>query len=242
MIVFAGREYRPAREELERLAEDLERRAETHGAIFRRRDDDTFGPLAARIRDAAGPPKSVVELESHEAAALLLSTMTAGAESPELKRFANDYVSENEWTQRPFSNIFNSTKRVGPLLALQIGRWFFEDGLETPIGGLDQNGEDLPPSDVDFAALAGANSGFADVASAWARFNGTLTEQSLRVDEMLRWLRREREEATADADNVDEVERARAGARAWALREAALWLEAAANRSRAPWDPPRHEA
>jgi hypothetical protein len=228
-----------------RIVSDLERRAEIrHSGVIRRRADDTFGPLAARIREAAGPPETVVELASHEAAALLLSTMTADAGSPELERFVTDYVAENEWTQRPFSNVFNATRRAGPLLALQIGRWFFEDGLETPIGGFDENGEDLPPRDVDFAALAGANSAFADVASAWARLNGTLAEQSLRIDEMLRWLRREREEAnaTANADDVSDVEQVHAGGRAWALREAALWLEAAANRSRAQWDPPRHEA
>src|SRR2546427_2004348 len=107
-----------------RIAADLDRRAETpHGGIFRRRADDTFGPLVARIREAAGPPETVIELASHEAAALLLSTMTADANSPELERFVTDYVAENEWTRRPFSNVFNATQRAGPLLALQIGRW-----------------------------------------------------------------------------------------------------------------------
>ncbi len=190
------------------------------------------------------PPEAVVELESHEAAALMLSAMTADAESPELERFVIDYIAENEWTRRPLSGISNAARRVESLLALQIGRWFFDEGLQTPIGGLDENGEDLPPREIDFAALAGANAAFADVASAWARFDGMLAELGLRVDEMLRWLRSEREQASAmaDADDVDELERARAGGRVWALREAGLWLEAAANRSRAPWDPPRHEA
>jgi hypothetical protein len=56
----------------------------------------------------------------------------------------------------------------------------------------------------------------------------------VHVEETLRWLR-ERDVAAADADEArDDKRMARSTGRAWALREAALWLEAAANRSRLP--------
>jgi len=48
--------------------------------------------------------------------------------------------------------------------------------------------------------------------------------------------------AGGGGDAGDDEQAARWSARAWAMREAALWLQAAANRSRLPWEPPRHEA
>jgi len=78
----------------------------------------------------------------------------------------------------------------------------------------------------------------------WARINGRLlADPRVHVDEMLRWLRAEREAAAGGGgDAGDDEQAARWSARAWAMREAALWLQAAANRSRLPWEPPRHEA
>lgn len=243
---FNGRSYEPERGELEALADDLERRAQPAGGIYRHVDDATFGPLATRIRDALEPPEIPIELEAHEAAALVLATVTADVPSTELDRFRQDYLAENEWTQRPMSSIFNLPKTISARLGFKIGQWFFEDGLQAPIGGLDdETGEDLPPGDDDFAMVAGANSALADVASMWSRTRGRmLADERVVADEVLRWLREEREaaSATAQRDDVPVVDQARAAGRAWALREAALWLETAANSGRLPWEPPRHQA
>lgn len=242
MITFAGREYRPSPDELKRLATALEERGQARAEIVRRPVDGTFGPLVERIRWAAGPPENVIELEFHEAAAVLLATADVG--SSELDRFAADYIAGNGWTQRPLSAVLGGPRAIGSLLATQIGQWFSEGGLEPPIGGFDENGDDLPPGAADFAALAGANAAFADVATAWARANSSLAEPSVRTDDALAWIRRERKlaEALRHDSTVDEEERARAAGRAWALREAGLWIESAAHRSRLPWEPPRHQA
>lgn len=246
LLTFAGREYRPSADELAALADELEGRAQPRPAgIYRHADDDTLAPLAARIRATLVEPVSVLELNAPEGAAVILAMLGSCVQSAELERFQADYLAENEWTSRPLSSLLNTTRSIGVLFALRIGQWFFEDGLTTPIGGIDQEtGEDLWPREVDFAWLAGANAAFADAGSAWARINGrTLADPHVHVAATLKWLRAEREAAAAEAGEAsDDEQTARASARAWAMREAALWLETAANRSRLPWEPPRHEA
>lgn len=246
LLTFAGREYRPSTEELAALADELDERAQPRPVgIYRQREDASFGPLAARIRAAIVEPVSPVELNAQEGAALILGLIGSRVQSAELDRFQADYLLENEWTSRSLSTLFDASRSIGVRFALQIGRWFFEDGLTTPIGGIDEEtGEDLWPRDVDFAWLAGANAAFADAASAWARFNGrTLADPHVHVEETLQWLRAERDGAAVNAAaGEDDESVARASGRAWALREAALWLEVAANRSRLPWEPPRHQA
>ncbi len=243
LLNFAGREYRPSAEELAALAGELEERAERPEGIYRRVDDATFAPLAARIRDALDEHMDALELDANEGAALLLAIVGAPVRSGELDRFTSDYLAENEWTSRPLSRLLSKKRSIGVQFALEIGRWFFEDGLATPIGGIDaETGEDLWPRAADFAWLEGANTAFADAASMWARINGSLADPHVHVGEMLLWLRSEQETAQAEvSDSVDE-DAARSSARAWAMRKAALWLEVAANRSRLPWEPPQHEA
>lgn len=241
-LSFNGREYRLSVAEAESLAEVLAARAERSaqaGIPFRHHDDDTFAALAERFREAVVPPVSAVELQGHEAAALVLAQIDVS--SPELQRFYRDYAAENLWPHQPFSHVVAPT--IQACFALKIGQWFFEDGLSSPIGGLDrETGEDLPPRAIDFAAHAAANAAFAEVASMWARLRGsTFADERVVADDMLAWLRGERERAETAAAR-DPVEEAEAGARAWALREAGLWLESCANRARRPWEAPRHEA
>lgn len=171
--------------------------------------------------------------------------LASRVQSDELDRFLGEYLAENEWTSRPLSSLLARSRGVGAALGLQIGRWFFENGLQTPIGGIDETtGEDLPPRAAHFAGLAGMNTAFADVATSWARIDGRIADPHANIAEMLAWLRVEREDAVAEAarDDLDDQDIARASGRAWALREASLWLEAAANRLRLPWTPPRHQA
>lgn len=244
LLVFNGREYRLTTSETNALADALEERAERprrSGIPFRHHEDDTFSTLAARLREAAEPPVSAVELQGHEAAAVVI--VFAGLGSSELQRFYGDYAAENLWPHQPLSHVLAST--VEACFALKIGQWFFEEGLQFPIGGLDEEtGEDLPPREIDFAAHRAANVAFAEAASMWARLRGSsLGDERVIADDTLAWLRGERERASSAADAAtDPIEQAEAGSRAWALREAALWLESCANRSRRPWEAPRHEA
>ena len=244
-LTFNGREYRLSVEELDRLAESLEARAERRhpaGIGYGHVEDETFGALAARVRAAIEPPLSAIELQGHEAAAVVLALIDSS--SPELDRFFRDYAAENPWTQKPFSSVIAPT--LGVCFALKIGQWFFEEGLQTPIGGIDEEtGEDLWPREPDFAAHAAANAAFAEVASTWARLRGSvLADERVIANDTLAWLRGERERAlVASADDgSNPVDRAAATSRAWALWEAALWLESCANRARLPWDSPRHQA
>ncbi|MGH3040935.1 MAG: hypothetical protein ACRDNG_04200 [Gaiellaceae bacterium] len=243
MLTFAGREYRPFVDELVVLADQLERRGQPFpGArLYRGVDDLTFGPLADRIREAVEPPVSAVALEEHEAAAIVLASLDV--DSDELARFRAHYLAEHEWTRRPLSQLLETSRSVQDCFARKIGQWFVDEGLEAPIGGIDEEtGEDLAPRGVDFAALAAMNGAFADAASTWARLTGsTIADPRVVADEMLGWLRQERSDAEEVAAG-EGVEQAKAWARAWALREATLWLETCANRARLPWEPPRHEA
>jgi len=211
--------------------------------MYRSSEDRTFGPLAERIRAALKEPVSPLDLNAQEGAAIVLARMVTRLSSAELDRFEADYLAENAWTSRSFTSLIDRKRSVGILFALQIGRWFFEDGLRTPVGGIDEEtGDELWPGEVDFAWLDGANCGFADAATAWATINGrSLADSDVYVEDTLTWLRDERS-ATVAIEATEEVERARAAGRGWALREAALWLETAANRSRLPWEPPSHEA
>ncbi len=244
MLTFAGREYRPSEEELEALADQLEMRGQLGAGIglYRHLEDATFEPLAARIRDALEPPVSALELQTFEGAAVVLASIDV--ESSELDRFRADYLAEHEWTSRPLSDLVTRPRRITDCLSLQIGRWFFEDALRAPIGGIDEDtGEDLAPGGVDFAWLAAANETFAEISSRWARLTGSmLADQRVVADHMLEWMRGERAAAKASSESSADEEGARANARAWALREAALWLEACANRARLPWEPPHHQA
>jgi len=116
--------------------------------------------------------------------------------------------------------------------------------LQVPIGGVDEDtNEDLPPRAEDFAAAEGTNFAFAEVASRWARLAGSgLADTHVTVDEILQWLRQELDVANAlrEREDTSTIEQARAAGRAYALAEAALWVETCANRERLPWDPPRH--
>jgi hypothetical protein len=243
-FTFNGREYRLSVSETERLADELEARAhrsERAGIPFRRHDDDTFATLAARLREAATPPVSAIDLAGHEAAAVVLVFASLG--SAELERFYRDYAAENLWPHQSFSHVLAST--IEACFSLKIGQWFFEEGLNAPIGGLDdETGEDLPPREIDFAAHTAANVAFAETASMWARLRGsTFADQRVIADDTLVWLRGERERAESAAESAsDPIEAAQAAARAGALREAALWLESCANRARRPWEAPGHEA
>jgi hypothetical protein len=236
-ISFNGREYRLTTDEANELAAALEERAQW----IRHYEDDTFASLAARLRDAAKPLVSAVELQAHEAAAVVIAF--AGLASAELQRFYRDYAAENLWPHQSFSYVLAPT--VEACVGLKMGQWFFEEGLRFPIGGIDEEtGEDLPPREVDYAAHTAANVAFAEVASMWARLRGSsLADERATVDDVLTWLRGERERASRAADATkDLIEQAEAGSRGWALHEAALWLESCANRARRPWEAPRHQA
>jgi hypothetical protein len=243
-LSFNGREYRLSVDDAEQLADALGTRSErprAGGVVYRHREDDSFATQAERLRAAATPPVSAIELQGHEAAAVVLVFADVG--SAELERFYRDYAAENLWPHQPLSHVIAPT--IEACFALKMGQWFFEDGLSSPIGGLDaETGEDLPPRTVDFAAHTAANAALAEAASMWARLRGsTFADEGVVAEETLAWLREERERAedTAAAAS-DPVEEAEAGARAWALREAGLWLESCANRARRPWEAPRHEA
>ena len=163
--------------------------------------------------------------------------------SAELARFYRDYAAENLWPHQPLFHVFESA--IDSCFALKLGQWFFDEALHPPIGGLDAEiGEDLPPREADFAAHRAANVAFAEAASAWARLRGArFADQRAVAADTLAWLRGERERAIEAAGSAtDAIAEAEAGARAWALHEAALWLESCANRSRRPWEAPRHEA
>jgi hypothetical protein len=197
--------------------------------------------LAERLRQAAELPVSAVELQGHEAAAVML--VFADVDSAELDRFWDDYAAENLWPHQPLSSMFAET--IEACFALKIGQWFFEEGLHSPIGGIDEEtGEDLPPAQLDFAAHAAANAAFAEAASLWARLRGSrLGDQRVAAEDALTWLRSERQRSKSAADSAtDSADEAAARARAWAFREAALWLESCANRARRPWESPAHEA
>jgi hypothetical protein len=242
-VSFNGREYRLTIHETNELAAALDERAQwprQSGVPFRHHEDD-FASVAARLRDAAEPPVSAVELQAHEAAAVVI--VFAGLASAELQRFYRDYAAENLWPHQPFSYVLAQT--IEACFALRMGQWFFDEALRFPIGGLDEEtGEDLPPRESDFAAHAAANVAFAETASMWARLRGSsLGDERVVADDTLAWLRSERERASSAAEAAtDAIEQAEAGSRAWALREAGLWLESCANRARRPWEAPRHEA
>lgn len=232
-LSFNGREYRLTVEEVDELAGALDAR----GGL----GDDTFSELAGRLREATAPPVSAVELQGHEAAAVALTLLSGGP--PELQRFYRDYAGESQWPHVRFSSVVEH--RIEPCFALKLGTWFYEDALRPLTGGIDEEtGDDLPPRERDFAAQAAMNAAFAETASTWARLSARpLSDQRQIADEVLAWLRTAWEQADAEAAAADdEIASAAAGARAWALRRAALWLESCANRVRRPWEAPRHEA
>jgi len=238
-VSFNGREYRLTTVEANELADALEERAERprQSGPFRHHEDDTFSSLATRLREAAELPVPAVELQGHEAAAVVM--VFAALASAELEQFYRDYVAENLWPHQSFSHVIAST--VEACFALKIGQWFFEEGLRFPIGGLDEaTGEGLPPREIDFAAHTAANVAFAEAASIWSRLRGSsLGDERVIADDALTWLRGERERASSAADAAtNPIEQAEAGSRAWALRDAALWLESCANRARRPWEAP----
>jgi hypothetical protein len=146
------------------------------------------------------------------------------------------------------SRVFPDPHAVRDCFAAKIGAWFRDDAMNPIVEGIDEEGDFTGPSAPGREWLYGAGAAFADVVAEWAYLDagGTHREDLPRgarplgggerdhiIPEIRGWLDRELTEAEATRGS-----NYRAAGRAWALKEARLWLDTCARLHRPAFEDP----